>query len=135
MRKDLGFRLSRQAKFWLDASSGDRFLWVWFVPIGDVVAVVEEAWKRGKKPSYKVRWWSIEELEELLSEVYAGAYSFRGYKINRADAVIENWTDEEKEQFKKWYEIRRRLMSGEQSEELLKAYNDGIRKGYYLRCI
>jgi hypothetical protein len=63
MRQELGFRLSRQAKFWLDAGERDgRFLWVWFVPIGDVVAVVEETWERGGQPRYEVKWWALEEL-------------------------------------------------------------------------
>ncbi len=133
MKQVLGFRLSRQAKFWLDAGDRDgKFLWVWFVPIGDVVVVVEETWKRGGQPSYKVKWWDIEELEQLLSENYSGAHSYKGYKLEKMAAVIENWTEDEKQKGKEFWELHRMYARGEQSEELLKAYNKGIRKGYYL---
>jgi len=133
MKQELGFKLSRQAKFWLDAGDRNgRFLWVWFVPIGDVVAVVEETWERGGQSSYEVKWWALEELEEFLDEDYCGAYSFKGYKIKRVAAVVENWTKEELKKAKKWWQIRRRLEKGEKSEELFKAFYDGIKKGYYL---
>jgi len=135
MKQALGFRLCRQAKFWLDAGERDgKFLWVWLVPIGDVVAVVEETWRKGGQSSYKVLWWSIEELEEFLSEAYSGAYAYRGYKIKRVDALVENWTEDEKLKAKEWLEIRHKVARGEYSEELLKAYNNGIRKGYNLAC-
>jgi hypothetical protein len=135
MRQILGIKLSQRAKFWLDSSEGDKFISVWFVVIGDVVAVIEEKWRRGEasNSNYEVKWWDVKELEELLSEYWSGAYRYKGYKLNRMDAVEKNWAKEELEEAKKWWKIRKKYAKAEElNPEELDFYRRGVKNGYYL---
>ncbi len=133
MKEVLGFKLSRLAKYWLDASEKDKFLWVWFIPMKEVVLVLEERRKQDENPTYTVKWWDIKDLEELLSEYWAGAYRYKGYKLVRMDAIERNYDKTEIEEAKRWWEIRKKYSKAEElTSQEWELYTRGIRKGYFL---
>jgi len=133
MKQVLGSKLSYMAKYWLDASEGNKFLWVWFIPLREVVIVLEEEWKRGSSTSYTVKWWDIKGLEELLSEYWVGAYRYKGYKLNKMDAIERNCAEEELEEAREWWKIRKKYVRAEELDDKERSlYIKGIRKGYYL---
>ncbi len=135
MNRLLGVKLSSKGKYWLDAGEkGNKFLWVFFVPIDEeVVAVVEERFNRDEASTYSVKWWDMKDLEKLLSEYWRGANRFKGYKLNKMEAIERNWTEKELKEVKRWWEIRRKHAKAEElTPQEWELYTRGIRKGFYL---
>jgi hypothetical protein len=143
MRQEV-LELKNRAMFWLYAGEGYEFIWLFFVPEGDKVVVVEERYRdlKGEK-QYRVFQWSKEELEKLLSEYWAGAIRFEGYNLENMGVFEENLPKEWVEKCQQWWETKKVLCDAQfkegkdilQDPELSKLYHNytkGIKEGYYL---
>ncbi|MFZ8784760.1 hypothetical protein [Thermocrinis sp.] len=144
MRKDV-LELKKRAMFWLYAGEGAVFIWLLFVPNGDEVVVIEERHRHVKgRKKYRVFQWAKEDLAEILSEYWAGAVRFKGYRLENMGVFEENLPKDWIEKCKKWWETKEVLQNARfkegkdllQDSELSKLYHNiylkGIKEGYYL---
>jgi hypothetical protein len=144
MRKEV-LELKKRALFWLYAGEGHEFIWLIFVPDGDEVVVIEEKHRHvnGRK-RHRILQWTKEDLEDLLSEYWAGAIRIKGYNLENMGLFKENLSKDWVEKCKEWWETRKLLYDAQFKEgkeiledpELSKLYCNiylkGIKEGYYL---
>jgi hypothetical protein len=143
--------LIKKAKFWLyrglvKRDEDEKFykVWYWFIPVDSKVIVVKE-WLNCGEGLYEVFEWSLDDFEDLLEECYNCDYApktkFYSYRkkiwVDGIGAVIDNWTEEELENVRRWWEAVRITTHWvpdycEYSREVWRVYFDGIKKGYYL---
>jgi hypothetical protein len=144
MRKE-ALELKKRALFWLNAGEGSEFIWLIFVPDGDRIVVIEERQRHVKgRKRYRIFQWSKEDLENLLSEYWAGATRVKGYNLENMGVFEENPPKDWVEKCKEWWETRQVLYDAQfkEGKEILEdpdlsrlyhnIYLKGIKEGYYL---
>ncbi len=145
LHPSVAINLILQAKF---VAKVNEDILLWFIPVGDLIAVVVDKYKKEEKDArYYLTWYPAYAFRTKLWQYYRApewGFHIHFYWIRKMEAVVVNWTEEEKKEAKRWWKVKeivekasklpihKRLYYRIFKDKLEDIYEEGITKGYYL---